>query len=69
MGINPGAPGWSILEWFQNNIRNVEMVCSITVIKQTFYGTVLEKFLMIDIYHIILTPFLIHVPTRKVLGY
>ena len=35
MGINPGTPGWNILEWFQNNIRNVEMVCSITVIKQT----------------------------------
>ena len=36
MGINAGAPGWNILEWFQNNIRSVEMVCSITVIKQTF---------------------------------
>ena len=36
MGVNPGAPGWNILEWFQNNIRNVEMVCSIIVIKQTF---------------------------------
>ena len=36
MGINPGTPGWSILEWFQNNIRNVEMVCFITIIKQTF---------------------------------
>ena len=47
MGINTGAPGWNILEWFQNNIRNVEMVCSITVIKQTFYGIVLEKFLML----------------------
>ena len=35
------------LEWFQNNIRHVEMVCSITVIKQTFYGTVLEKLLML----------------------
>ena len=47
MEINPGAPGWNILEWFQNNIRNVEIVCSITVIKQTLYGTVLEKFLML----------------------
>ena len=36
MGINPGAPGWNILEWFQNNIRNVEMFFSITVIKQHF---------------------------------
>ena len=36
MGINPGAPGWNILEWIQNNIRSVEVVCSITVIKQTF---------------------------------
>ena len=26
----------TFLEWFQNNIKNVEMVCSITVIKQTF---------------------------------
>ena len=34
IGINPEAPGWNILEWFQNNIRNIEMVCSITVIKQ-----------------------------------
>ena len=47
IGINPGAPDWNILEWFQNNIRNVEMVCSITVTKQTFYGTVLEKFLVL----------------------
>ena len=46
MGINPGAPGWNILEWFQNNIRNIEIFCSITVIKH-FYGTVLEKFLML----------------------
>ena len=30
MEINPGAPGWNFLEWFQNNIRNDEMVCSIT---------------------------------------
>ena len=36
MGINPGASGWNILKWFQNNNRNVEIVCSITVIKQTF---------------------------------
>ena len=36
MRINPGAPGWNILEIFQNNIRNVEMVCSITVFKQPF---------------------------------
>ena len=35
MGINPVAPGWNILEWLQNNIRNVEMVCSISVFKQT----------------------------------
>ena len=34
-GINPGASGWNILEWFQNNIRNVEMVSPITVTKQT----------------------------------
>ena len=47
MGINPGAPGWNISEWFQNNIRNVKMVWSITFIKQTYYGTVLEKFLML----------------------
>ena len=26
----------TFLEWFQRNIRNVEMVCSIIVIKQTF---------------------------------
>ena len=37
MENNPGAPGWNILEWFQNNIRNVEMVCSIIVIQQTFF--------------------------------
>ena len=49
MGIHPGAPGWNILEWFQNNIRNIEMVCSIAIIKQTFYGTVLEKFLMLTL--------------------
>ena len=38
MGINPGAPNWYIcrMVWFQNNIGNVEKVCSITVIKQTF---------------------------------
>ena len=36
-GINPGAPGWNILEWFQNKIRNVEMVCSRTVSEQTFF--------------------------------
>ena len=36
MGINPVAPGSNILERFQNNIRNVEMVSSIIVIKQTF---------------------------------
>ena len=36
-GINSGAPGLNILEWFQNSIRDVEMVRSITVIKQTFY--------------------------------
>ena len=35
MGINPVAPGWNILEWLQNNIRNVEMVCSLTGFKQT----------------------------------
>ena len=35
MVINPGAPGWNILEWFQNNIRIIEMICSRTVIKQT----------------------------------
>ena len=47
-GFNPGAPNWNILERFQNNIRSVEMVCSITVIKQTFFnGTVIEKFLML----------------------
>ena len=34
--INSGAPGWNIIEWFQNNIRIIEMVCSIAVIKQTF---------------------------------
>ena len=47
MEINPRAPGWNILEWFQNNIRNVEMVCYIIFIKQTFYGTFLEHFLML----------------------
>ena len=41
------STGWNIFEWFQNNIRNVEIVCSITNIKQTFYGTVREKFLML----------------------
>ena len=35
-GINPGASGWNILEWFQNKIRNVAMVCSRTVSDQTF---------------------------------
>ena len=40
--INPGAPEWNILEWFQNNIRNAEMVSSRTVSKQTFL-TVLEN--------------------------
>ena len=40
--INPGAPEWNILEWFQNNIRNAEMVCSRTVSEQTFL-TVLEN--------------------------
>ena len=34
--INPRAPGWNILERFQNNIRNVEMICSITFIEQPF---------------------------------
>ena len=47
MGINPGAPGWNIFKWFQNNIRKVEMVCSVTAIKQTFMETVLEKFWML----------------------
>ena len=37
----------TFLERFQNNIRNVEMVYFITVIKKTFYGTVLQKFLML----------------------
>ena len=47
MGINRGAPGRNILEWCQNNIRNVEMVCSIIVIKQNFFGKIPEKFLML----------------------
>ena len=35
------------LEWFQNKIRYVKMVCSRTVSEQTLlYGTALEKFLM-----------------------
>ena len=45
-GINPGTPGWNILVLFQNNIKNIEMVCSITVIKH-FYGTVLGKSFML----------------------
>ena len=45
--MNPGAPGWNILEWFQNNKRNVELVYSITVLEQTFYKTVLEKYSML----------------------
>ena len=36
----------TFLEWSQNNIRNVEMVCSITVITN-FNGKVLEKFLIL----------------------
>ena len=31
-GINSG---WNILDWSQNKIRNVEMVCSRTVVEQT----------------------------------
>ena len=27
-GINHGASGLNILDWFQNKIRNVDMVCS-----------------------------------------
>ena len=38
-GIYPEAPGWKILEWFQNNIRNVELACSITVIKQLLWNS------------------------------
>ena len=47
MGINLGHLVGTFLEWFQNNIRNAEMVCSKTVIKQTFYGKVLEKIVML----------------------
>ena len=44
-GINPGAPDWNILEWFQNNIRNVVIVCSRTVPDQTFLGNSSRKVL------------------------
>ena len=37
----------TFLKWFQNNIKNVKMVCSITVIKQLSFGIVLEKFLVL----------------------
>ena len=37
-GINPGASGWNILDWFQKKkIRNFEMYCSRTVSEQTFF--------------------------------
>ena len=45
MGIKPGEPGWNILVWFQNNIRNVEMVCSKAVTKQTFLWNCSRKVL------------------------
>ena len=47
MGINHWAPGWNIFRMVSEQYQNVEMVCSIIFIKQSFHGTVLEKFLMI----------------------
>ena len=39
MVISPGAPGWNIFRMVSeqyHNIKKVEIVCSNTVIKQTF---------------------------------
>ena len=36
-GMDSGAPGWNILEWFQNNIRNVETVGLRNVLEQTLF--------------------------------
>ena len=44
-GINPAAPGWNILERFQNKNINAEMVCSRTVSEQTFLWNSSRKIL------------------------